>query len=248
MRLLSKLRTRRGRRHRHRPPVVHDLPAVPARGLGRLAGRAARRRAAAQGAQGRRDPQRAGAGGRPRPQAGPGRTPGGAGLRRPYDIVVVALGSIARTLPIPGLAEEAVGLQDRRGGDLPAQPGAREPGRRGVDCGRGPAPARADLRLHRRRLRRGRGDGRARGHGPRSQPVTTAGFPPRTCASSWSRRPTGSCPRWARTWASRRSSSCASAASRWRSSTRLESCVDGRGQAVQRRDRSSPTRSSGPPA
>jgi NADH:ubiquinone reductase (H+-translocating) len=29
----------------------------------------------------------------------------------PYDIVVVALGSIARTLPIPGLAEEAVGFK-----------------------------------------------------------------------------------------------------------------------------------------
>ena len=41
-----------------------------------------------------------------------------------YDQLIVALGSVSRTLPIPGLAEHAIGLQDAARRDRAAQPPA----------------------------------------------------------------------------------------------------------------------------
>ncbi len=51
-----------------------------------------------------------------------------------YDHLVMAVGSVSRTLPIPGLAEWATGLQDRRGGDPAAQPRPGVPRHRRVDA------------------------------------------------------------------------------------------------------------------
>ena len=84
-----------------------------------------------------------------------------------YDHIIVAPGSVSRTLPIPGLREHGIGFKtigeaiylrnhilDRL--DVAA-----------VTPGPGGPPGVADLRLRRRRLRRHRGAGRDGGHGPR---------------------------------------------------------------------------------
>ena len=92
----------------------------------------------------------------------------------PTTIVVVAPGSIARTLPIPGLAEQGIGFKtveeaiELRNHVLEQ---ARHRRRRSTD--HAAAPQAADLRLRRRRLRRHRGAGRARGHGRATRPATT---------------------------------------------------------------------------
>jgi NADH dehydrogenase len=59
----------------------------------------------------------------------------------PYDHLVLAPGSVARTLPIPGLAEQGIGLQAGRGGDLPPQPRDRPARRRGDHRRRRDPPA-----------------------------------------------------------------------------------------------------------
>ena len=63
----------------------------------------------------------------------PVRAVGGRRRDLRYDVLVLAPGSIARTLPIPGLAEHGIGFRDRRRGDLPAQPGACPPRSRRID-------------------------------------------------------------------------------------------------------------------
>ena len=130
----------------------------------------------------------------------------------PYDVIVVAPGSVVRTLPIPGLAEHGHRLQDRRRGDLPAQPRAVPAGLRRVRAGRGAPAAGADLRVHRRRVRRDRGVRRAGGHGPLRDPLLRHRRARPTCAGCWSRRPGGSCPRSACRCRSTRCASCSSAA------------------------------------
>ena len=74
-----------------------------------------------------------------------------------YDHLVLALGAVPRTFPVPGLAEHGVGFKDLAGRDQPPQPRpARARGRRRGDRPerRRPPPR---LRLRRRRLCRRRG-------------------------------------------------------------------------------------------
>ena len=80
-----------------------------------------------------------------------------------YDHLIVALGSVSRVLPVPGLAEHAHRLQDPLGGDRAAQ--SRDPAprdRRGARRPRGAARL-PHLRLRGGRLRRPRGHRRAAG-------------------------------------------------------------------------------------
>ena len=97
-----------------RPALVHDLPAVPARGGRRQRRAAARRRAAAHGCCARcrgRSPARVTAR-RPRRARSHGRSRcDGEPYELTYDQLVVAPGSVARTLPIPGLAEQGIGFK-----------------------------------------------------------------------------------------------------------------------------------------
>ncbi len=95
----------------------------------------------------------------------------------PTTILVVALGSIARTLPIPGLAEHAIGfktveeaiaLRNQVLDRLDIAASVQDPATK----------RRAHVRLRRRRLRRGRGAGRDRGHGAlRDRATTTPSSP-----------------------------------------------------------------------
>ena len=115
-----------------------------------------------------------------------------------YDVLVVAPGSIARTMPIPGLAERGIGFHTvAEAIYLRNQVLSRLDLAASTDDDK-PAQAGADLCLHRWRLRRHRGDGRARGHGPRRTAVLSRPDRARHDAGSWSRRPGGSCPRSAR--------------------------------------------------
>ena len=59
-----------------------------------------------------------------------------------YEKLVVALGAVARTLPIPGLAEHGLGFKSPRRRDLPPQP--RPPRARG---GRGASPEQTERHL-----------------------------------------------------------------------------------------------------
>ena len=168
LRLSKKLRAARGRSHRRRPAAAHDLPAVPARGGGRQHLAPPQRGAAAPGAEATATSlagevtriEHARKTATVQPIVGPPREVA-------YDHIVVAPGSVSRTLPIPGLREHAVGFKtigeaiylrnhvlDRL--DVAAtttDPATRQRG--------------ADLRLRRRRLRRHRGAGRDGGHGAR---------------------------------------------------------------------------------
>ena len=84
-----------------------------------------------------------------------------------YDAVVLAPGSWARVLPIPGLAERRRRVQDRAGGDLAAQPRAVAARRRRRHRRPRTTPGRAHVRVRRGRVRGGGGARRARGPGPR---------------------------------------------------------------------------------
>ena len=87
----------------------------------------------------------------------------GEQLELGYDQLVVALGSVSRTLPIPGLAEHATGLKSLCGRHRPAQPRAELHGHRRVARGSGQARRVPGVRVRRRRLRGRRGAGRAAG-------------------------------------------------------------------------------------
>ena len=133
-------------------------------------------------------------------------------------------------------------LQEPRRRDLAAQPRGRDA--RGGQRDRGPGPPRgaAHLRLRRRRLRRPRGAGRAAGLRRRRDGAATRAPACTGCAGSWSRRPTGCCPRSTPTSPTTRCASCAAAAStsasarRWRRSTRRQR------PALDRRDAADPDR------
>ena len=90
-----------------------------------------------------------------------------------YDHIVVAPGSVARTLPIPGLASAASASRRSRRRS-PAQPRARPARRRATSTtDRGARSARADLRLRRRRVRRHRGARPSWRTWPATRPATT---------------------------------------------------------------------------
>ena len=118
-----------------------------------------------------------------------------------YDSVVVAAGSIARTLPIPGLAEKGIGfknveeaiqLRNQVIECLDIAESTHDPDIRARNL---------HLRLRRRRLRRASRRSASSRTWPGTPPATTARSSRATCAGCSSRRPTGSCPRSARTWA-----------------------------------------------
>ena len=204
---------------------LHALHAVPARGGGGDAGAAARGHAAA------RDPQAhlpaAGRDRRPRPRrphgraAQPRRRDRGAALRPAAARARLGLAGAAG--PRPRRARDR--LQEPRRRDLAAQPRDRDARGRQRDRGPGPPRGAAHLRLRRRRLRRPRGARRAPGLRRRRDRAATRAPACTGCAGSWSRRPTGSCPRSTPSSPTTRCASCAAAAStsasarRWRRST-----------------------------
>ena len=186
---------------------------------------------------------RPGDGDRPRSQVARVIAAAGATAARPRRTthIVMAPGSISRTLPIPGLAEWASGSSTSRrpsscattcssSSTSRSRPTTSDPRARALNFvfvggGYAGVEALAELEDMARYATR-----YYRGHLARA-----------TCAGCWSRRPGGSCPRSARTWAATPWSSCASAASTCGSNTRLESCVDGHvvlsdGDGVRRRD------------
>ena len=203
-----------GRDHRRRPALLHDLPAVPARG-GRRQRRAAPRRGAA--APGRSTSARSLTG----HVIGidPDRTDGARAadpMARPTTCLRPARhgARLRRAHPAdPRPRRDGHRLQAGRGSHRAAQPRAGPARHRRVRTDHAAAPRAAHLRLRRRRLRRHRGARRARGHGALRDPLLPATCPRATCGSCWSRRPAGSCPRSARTWAATPSTSCASAVS-----------------------------------
>jgi NADH dehydrogenase FAD-containing subunit len=132
----------------------------------------------------------------------------GPEVELPYDEVVVALGSIARTLPIPGLAETGVGFKTVEEAIY-----LRNQILHCLDA----AESTDDADRRRRALTFCFVGGGYAGVGRSpnwrtwlgTPCCTTAGFAPATCGSCWWRRPTGSCPRSARTWVATRSPSSA---------------------------------------
>ena len=127
----------------------------------------------------------------------------------------VALGSIARTLPIPGLAERGDGLQADRGGDRAAQPGAGPAGHRGLRPRRGdPAPARSPSSSSAAGTPGSRRWPRSRTWRASRRKYYDNDQRRRTCASCWSRGQPDPARGRRGPRASTRSTSCASAASR----------------------------------
>ena len=125
-----------------------------------------------------------------------------------FDVLVVAPGSVARTLPIPGLAEhgiafktigEAIFLRNHVLSRLDA-----------ADTTIDPTLRRQAAHVHGRRRRATRAS--RRWPSWPTWPATRAGTTPRstatTSAGSSSRPPGGSCPRSARRWAATPSSGC----------------------------------------
>ena len=209
------------RDHRRRPAAVHDLPAVPARGGGRLdlpRGTSSCRCAGCSGAAGSSS-ARSRAIDHARRVATVvtlATAEEGDGVRRsPYDQLVRRARFDLPHAADPGPGRVRHRLQDRRGGDRPAQPRAgaarhrrlhprrRDPRRRAltfVFVGGGYAGVEALAEL----------EDMAR-YAAAVLPRTSG---PRTCSGSWSRPPTGSCPRSARSMGRYDgASSCASAAS-----------------------------------
>ena len=78
-----------------------------------------------------------------------------------YDIVVVTAGAVSRTFPIPGVADEAIGLKTIEEADRDPRPRAHQLRQGRQPAGRPRARPPADLRGRRRRLRRHRGLRRA---------------------------------------------------------------------------------------
>ena len=130
-----------------------------------------------------------------------------------YDQLVLALGSVSRVLPIPGLDEHAVGFKSLadaiwlRNHVIECLELA--------DATDDPAAARgaAHLPLRRWRLRRAGGARRAPGLRRRGDASSIRGRACTACAGCWSRRRTACCPRSTPSWPSTRCASCAAAGS-----------------------------------
>ena len=215
MHLQKQAEAGRGEDHRRRPEVVHDLPAVPARGRRRQPRAAARGRAAAPGARQVRDHQRPHRRRSTTPHASrtSRRSKGRPGSWRTTPWSSAPARSRARCRS-PGCAEQGIGfksvaeaiyLRNHVLERMDAASSSTDPRA---------AAAGAHLRLRRRWLRRHRGDGRARGHGPRRLQVLPQPRATTRCAGCWSRRAAGSCRRCRLRWASTPRCSSPSAASR----------------------------------
>ena len=166
LRLQSEAAPRRGESHVVDPrSYMTYQPFLPEAAAGSLEPRhvVVPLRRVLRGCRGR---HRARSRGRPRPEASPDQPSEGPDGRDRVRPLVVALGSVARTLPIPGLAEHGIGFKQveeaisLRNHVLDRLDVAHPP----TD----PSAARRALTfvVRRRRLRRHRGAGRARGHGP----------------------------------------------------------------------------------
>ena len=171
-RRLRRAAAREARRDDRQPRQLHALHAAPARGGGGHARAAARRRAAADDVHARGASARPASSRATRERKSVVAETLGGTFEIGYERLVVALGAVPRTFPVPGLAEHGQGLQGRRRRDRapqPAPPRARV--RRGTPRpGRG--GARPRLRLRRRGLRRRRGaGGAARPRPGRDSPV-----------------------------------------------------------------------------
>ena len=112
-----------------------------------------------------------------------------------YDQLLLALGSVSRVLPIPGLEEHAIGFKTPRRRDLAAQPRDRDARGRQRDRRRAPAARSCSPTS----------SSAAATPGSRRSPSCRTSPPTRSratrapactgCAGCWSRRPTASCPR-----------------------------------------------------
>ena len=165
-----------------------------------------------------------------------------------YEQFVVALGAVARTLPVPGLAEHALGFKDLADAihlrnhvlrELEAADAALDPAERGR------APL---VRLRRRRLRGRRG---ARGAlRPRPGRAALLPAPARRAAALGARRRGAEDPRRRsrRASATTRPGSSRGAGSRSASSTTLDVARRARGRCSRTATGSRRTRSSGRPA
>ena len=171
---------------------------------------------------------RLGRGLRPRPGARTVelRTHEGESEELRYDQLVISVGSVSRTLPVPGLDRHAIGFKSLADAiwlrnhvieSLELANSTEDPER---------ARAAAHLRLRRRRLRRAS----RRWPSCRTSPPTrwTAIRAPACtgCAGSWSRRPTGCCPRSTASSPTTRWPSCAGRGIEVRLGTTLDE-VDG---------------------
>ena len=174
-----------------------------------------------------RGPHRQGRLGRSRPQGARTVEPiAGEAYELAFDYLVVAVGSVPRTLPIPGLAEngigfkqveEAISLRNHVIAQLDLADSTKD---------QDAPPQGPDLRLRRRRLRRRRDHRRDGGHGPRRvQVVHQRQARGHALHPRRGRQPD---PPRGRPGARRVGprSSCASAASRSRWRPSMDSCVD----------------------
>ena len=201
---------------------LHALHAVPAGGGGGDAGAAARGDAAAGHPQADLSAARRDRRPRPRGEDGAAASHDGDDETLPYDQLLLALGSVSRTLPIPGSGRARDRLQGPRRRDLAAQPRDRDPGGSQRDRGPGPPRPAAHLRLRRRRLRRPRGAGRAAGLRRRRDGELPARPPARDALGAGRGRATGSCRRSTTSSPTTPCASCAAAASTSAWSTTLE--------------------------
>ena len=196
--------SRRGRDHRRRPPVVHDLPAVPARGGGRAASSRATWWSRCAGCCDKCGVITGASSASTTRARSPGSSPHrGEAYDLAYDHLVrgAGLGRADPADPGSGRGRHRLQAASRRRSTCATTCSTSSTSPTSVTDPE-TLPAGADLRLRRRRLRRHRGAGRARGHGRgrdcRYYPDLSK---PATCASCSSRPPAGSCPRSARTWA-----------------------------------------------
>ncbi|CAK7288062.1 hypothetical protein SGPA1_51028 [Streptomyces misionensis JCM 4497] len=168
---------RRGDRHGRRPPVVHDLPALPPRSRRRQHLPSPCRRPAATRASEGGDPHRSGHHHRPGPQGRHDRPAGGRGVRAAVRLPGHRHGRGLPHLPDPRPRRAGHRHEGHRGVHRPAQPRAGAAGQGRLHDRRGDPPQGAHLRLHRRWLR-GCGDHRrGRGHGPGRRQVLPQRLP-----------------------------------------------------------------------
>ena len=130
------------------------------------------------------------------PAASAGRTPRAAADGITYDRLLLAVGSVNKLLPIPGVAEHAHGFREPARGDVPARP--HHPPDRARRRHRRPRRAGGALHVRRRRRRLHRDGGGRAGravHRPAASPRTRSCATSR-CAGCCSTPRSGCCPSW----------------------------------------------------